>query len=159
MIILTVIKDTLTAFQTTEIYRDKVWSKHGLPQIIISDRGPQFVNQFMKDLYHLVGVEMNPSTAYHPQTDGQTEQMNQEIEQYFCLFINYCQNDWFDWLSTAEFSYNDKAHSSTGTSPFFVNYGRHPYKGTNTHKEVKSQSAIKFTNDMSKIWEETESAL
>ena len=85
--------------------------------------------------------------------------MNQEIEQYFRLFINYRQNDWFDWLSTAEFSYNDKAHSSTGTSPFFVNYGRHPYKGTNTHEEVKSQSAIEFANDMSKIWEETESAL
>jgi len=93
---------------------------------------------------------MNPSTAYHPQTDGQTERMNQEIKQYFRLFINYRQNDWFDWLSTAEFSYNDKVHSSTGSSPFFINYGRHPYKGTNTHKEVKSQSAIEFANNMSK---------
>jgi len=79
---------------------------------------------------------MNPSTTYHPQTDGQTERMNQEIEQYFRLFINYRQNDWFDWLSTAEFSYNDKVHSSTGSSPFFINYGRHPYKGTSTPKEV-----------------------
>jgi transposase InsO family protein len=89
MIILTAIRDTLNAVETTQIYRDKVWSKHGLPQKIISDRGPQFVNQFTKDLYQLTGIEINPSTAYHPQTDGQTERMNQEIKQYLRLFINH----------------------------------------------------------------------
>jgi hypothetical protein len=85
--------------------------------------------------------------------------MNQEIEQYLRLFINHRQTDWADWLACAEFSYNDKIQTSTGFSPFFVNYGRHPYKGTNTRKEVKSQSAIEFSQEMSKIWEETESAL
>jgi transposase InsO family protein len=82
MLILTPIRDTLTAPETAIIYRDKVWSKHGLPRKIISDRGPQFVSQFTKDLYKLTGVKTNPSTAYHPQTDGQTKRMNQEIEQY-----------------------------------------------------------------------------
>jgi len=89
MIILTAIHNTLDAPETTKIYQDKVWSKHRLPRKIISDRGPQFINQFTKDLYQLVGIETNPSMAYHPQTDGQTEGMNQEIEQYLWLFINH----------------------------------------------------------------------
>jgi transposase InsO family protein len=159
MIILQAINTTLNAVQTAEIYRDHVWSKHGLPKKIISDRGPQFVNQFMTDLHRLTGVKANPSTAYHPQTDGQTERMNQEIEQYLRLFINHRQTDWSNWLACAEFSYNDRIQSSTGHSPFFVNYGRHPYKGTNTQKEVKSQSAVEFKQQMDQIWEETQAAL
>src|SRR5882724_10197795 len=115
MIILVAIRDTLNAIETAKIYRDLVWSKHGLPRKIISDRGPQFVNQFTKDLYQLVGIETNPSTAYHPQTDGQTERMNQEIEQYLRLFINHRQTDWAEWLACAEFSYNDKIQTFTSS--------------------------------------------
>jgi hypothetical protein len=76
----------------------------------------------MKDLNELVGIESNLLTAYHPQTDGQTEHMNQEIEQYLWLFINHRQSDWVEWLSCMEFSYNDKVQSSTGFSPFYINY-------------------------------------
>jgi transposase InsO family protein len=151
MILLVAIRDTLTSFQTAEIYRDHVWSKHGLPKKIISDRGPQFAAQFMKELHKLIGIETNLSTAFHPQTDGQTERINQEVEQYLRLFINHCQTDWNTWLSCAEFSYNDKVHSLTGFSPFFVNYGRHPDKGTSLPKEVKSQSATEFAQTMETI--------
>ena len=62
----------------------------------------------MKDLYQLLGIEGNLFTAYHPQTDGQTECINQEIEQYLRVYINFRQNNWLEWLSTVEFSYNDK---------------------------------------------------
>ena len=62
----------------------------------------------MTELYKLLEIEGNPSTAYHLQTDGQTERMNQEIEQYLRIFVNYKQSDWADWLALAEFSYNDK---------------------------------------------------
>src|ERR1700722_20181666 len=82
MIILIATNTELNVVGTARIYRDHVWSKHGLPIKIISDRGPQFVAQFMKDLHVLVGIKANPSTAYHPQTDGQTERINQEVEQY-----------------------------------------------------------------------------
>jgi transposase InsO family protein len=82
MILLVAVHNTLTSFQTAEIYRDHVWSKHGLPKKVISDRGPQFAAQFMKDLHKLIKVEMNLSTTFHPQTDGQTERINQEVEQY-----------------------------------------------------------------------------
>ena len=159
MIILIATNTELNAVGTARIYRDHVWSKHGLPIKIISDRGPQFVAQFMKDLHVLVGIKANPSTAYHPQTDGQTERMNQEVEQYLRLFINFQQDNWADWLPCAEFAYNNKANTSTGYSPFFVNYGRHPNTGANTRKEVKSQSAIEFAQELAKIWEETECAL
>ena len=113
------------------IYRDNVFRLHGLPRKVIHDRGPQFVSSFMKDLYRLLGIEGNPSTAYHPQTDGQTERINQEIEHYLRVFTNYHQSDWADWLALAEFSYNDHQQTSTGYSPFFLNHGHHPYKGSN----------------------------
>src|SRR6202041_635818 len=149
----------VTAQGVARIFRDHVWSKYGVPRKVISDRGPQFAAQFMRDLYRLVGTQGNLSTVYHPQTDGQTERVNQEVEQYLWVFINHRQMDWAEWLKCAEFSFNDKVHSSTGFSPFYVNYGRHPYKGTNPRREVKSQSAKEFAEQMEKIREETESAL
>ena len=90
----------------------------------------------------------NISTAYHPQTDGQTERMNQEIEQYLQIFVNERQTDWVDWLSLATFSYNDKEQTSTGHSPFFLNHGRHPNKGIEPRCEVKSQAAQDFADDL-----------
>jgi hypothetical protein len=63
----------ITTNGVARLFRDHVWSKHGLPEVIISDRGPQFVSQFMKDLMKLLGIKGNPLTAYHLQTDGQTE--------------------------------------------------------------------------------------
>ena len=74
----------------------------------------------MKEFYRLIGIEGTPSTAFHPQTNGQTEWFNQEIEQYLRLFVNYRQSDWAEWLSIAEFALNDKISSSTSYSPFFL---------------------------------------
>jgi len=113
----------LSLMGTAKLYKDNVFKHHGLPRKFISDRGKPFVSRFMRDLCTLLGIERNPSTAYHPITDGQTERINQEIEQYLRIFINERQNDWADWLSIAQFAYNDKVHSSTGYSPFFLNYG------------------------------------
>ena len=103
--------------------RPRIWWDFGLPERVISDRGTQFTSNFMRDLTRLLGIRPNLSTAYHPQTDSQTERINQEIEQYLRLFVNYHQTDRSEWLSLAEFSYNDKLHTSTGYSPFFLNYG------------------------------------
>jgi hypothetical protein len=71
-------------------------------------------------------VKQNLSTAYHPQTDGQTERVNQVVEGYLRAYIDYAQDDWEAWLPLAEFSYNNSDHSSTGMSPFYANYGFHP---------------------------------
>ena len=74
----------------------------------------------MRELNKLLGIKTTTSTAYHPQTDGQTEHINQEIEQYLRLFVNQHQDNWYEWVSLAEFTYNNQIHSSTQTTPFML---------------------------------------
>jgi hypothetical protein len=103
-----------------------VFTRHGFPVTTISDRGPQFNSMFLKNLYSLLGIEPHFSTAYHPQSDGQTECVNQNLEQYLRLYINKRQSNWVDLLPLAEFAYNNATHESTGMTPFYANYGYHP---------------------------------
>lgn len=110
-------------------------------------------------MYKLLGIEGNPSTTFYPQTDGQTEQLNQELEQYLCIFCNHWQNDWAEWLPLVAFSYNDKIHSATGHSPFFVNHGRHPWKGNEPHVEPQNKAIGKFVECLLKVQEEAKAAL
>ena len=118
---------TVTAEETAALFRDHVYRHHGWPKKIISDRGTQFAAKFTVALNKLLGVQTALSTAYHPETDGQTERTNMELEQYLRLYTNFMQDDWSDWLSQAEFAYNNRQHSSTGFSPFYLEYGRHPH--------------------------------
>ena len=149
----------VTALGMARLYRDHVFRHHGIPRKFIHDRGPQFESNFMRELYKLLGIEGNPSTAYHPQTDGQTERINQEIEQYLRIFINYHQNDWADWLALAEFSYNNREQSSTGYSPFYINTGRHPYQGSNPRKVSNNESATDFVKRIQTVRQDVEAAL
>jgi transposase InsO family protein len=126
MIRLTPTYTSTTSEGLARLFRDHIWKDFGLPKSIISDRGTVFLSAFMKALNHLLGIQTNISTAYHPQTDGQTERINQEVEQYLRLFVNYRQDDWVEWLSLAEFSYNDKVNTATKYTPFYLNWGRHP---------------------------------
>ena len=71
------------------LFRDNVWKLHGLPESIISDRGPQFAAGLMRELNQMLGIESKMSTVFHPQTDGQTERVNQELEQYLRMFIDH----------------------------------------------------------------------
>jgi len=95
---------------------------HGLPESIVSDREVQFAVGMMKELNHLLEIQTKLLTAYHSQTDGQTERINQELEQYLRVFIDHRQEQWSDWLGTAEFVYNNKIHAATKISPFKANY-------------------------------------
>jgi len=96
---------------------------YGLPKSIILDRGLWFVAGLMRELNRMLGIKSKMSTAFHPQTDEQTKRVNQELELYLRMFIDHRQKQWLDWLGTAEFEYNNKAHSSTKISPFKANYG------------------------------------
>jgi len=80
-----------TAGGLARLFRDNVWKLHGLPKSIISDRGPQFTAGVMRKLNTMLGIDSKLSTAFHPQTDGQTERMNQELEQYLRMFIDHHQ--------------------------------------------------------------------
>ena len=81
--------------------------------------------------------------AYHPQTDGQTESVNKEVEQFLQLFMNQCQGDWYEWLSIAEFAYNDQIHASTCSSPFMMDTGQNPWLGI----ELLRESCLETLND------------
>src|SRR3954468_15477039 len=102
------------------------------------------MSKFTQSLYQMLGVKGNPSTAYQPQTNGQTERVNQEIKRYLHIYINHHQTNWVVWLSITEFFYNDKIHSLTKQLPFFMNHGQHPRKGVNTSKFIKNDSAEDF---------------
>ena len=79
---------TVTSKGIATLYRDRVFIEHGIPEKVISDRGSQFVSKFMKELFKILKIKGNPSTAYHPQTDGQTERVNQEVKEFLTMFIN-----------------------------------------------------------------------
>jgi hypothetical protein len=111
---------------TAKLFRQHVWKHHGTPERTISDRGTIFNSKFLRALYELLGIHPSLSTAYHPQTDGQTERVNQNLEQYLRLYTTYLQDDWSELLDTAEFQYNNSEHTTTGITPFFANYGFHP---------------------------------
>jgi len=141
------------------LFRDNVWKLHGLPENIISDRGPQFAAELMKELNEMLGIKSKLSIAFHPQTDGQTERINQELEQYLRMFIDHRQEQWPEWLETAEFTYNNKAHSSTRTLSFKANYGQDPRMGFEGRKKGKYVGVEKFVEKIKEIQEEAKAAL
>ena len=111
---------------TMDLFLTNVVRLHGLPEDVTSDRGPQFISHFWRRLLQTFGTSVNLSSAHHPQTDGQTERVNQILEQYLRCTVSYQQEDWVDFLAMAEFAYNNSIHASTRVSPFFANYGFHP---------------------------------
>ncbi|KAL5596424.1 uncharacterized protein BROUX77_007108 [Berkeleyomyces rouxiae] len=120
---------SLDAAGFAKLYLSAVYRLHGLPLDIVSDRGSLFTSAFSKALAKLLGIKQNLSTAFHPQTDGQTERVNSILEQYLRGYTNYRQDNWADLLPLAEFSYNDSESSSTMLTPFFANHGFHPRSG------------------------------
>src|SRR3979490_3501363 len=120
---------TITALGAARLYLAHVWKLHGLLKQVVSDRGPQFISEFTRELYRLLGIKLAATTAYHPQADGQTERVNQELEQYLRLFINERQDNWDNLLSMAEFQYNNHVHLATQQTPFMLDTSRHPHMG------------------------------
>ena len=115
-----------TAEITAMRIRRNIWRLHGLPTDTVSDRGPQFNAALLRGLYEHLGIKPRFSTAFHPETDGQTERTNATLEAYLRMYTGFRQDDWEDYLDVAEFAYNNREHTSTGVSPFFANYGFHP---------------------------------
>lgn len=150
---------TITALGTAQLYRDHVWKLHGLPTKVISDRGPQFAAELTTELYKLIGVTPARSTPYHPQTDGQTERVNQEMEQFIRLFVSERQDDWSELLSQAEFAYNNHVHSATQQTPFMLDTGQHPRMGFEARVSTRNETAKEFVDRMQQATEEARSAL
>ncbi|MBW0501065.1 hypothetical protein O181_040780 [Austropuccinia psidii MF-1] len=117
---------SITSLYLAHFFTKNIFSKHGLPSSIVSDRGPLFVPSFWTNLCQQTKNSRDLSTAYHPETDGQKERVDQILEQYLWMYISYPQDDWNTWLPLAGFAYNNSDHSSTKQLPFFTVYGRDP---------------------------------
>ena len=141
------------------LFRNNVWKLHGLPESIISDRGPQFIAGLIKELNKMLEIKSKLSMAFHPQTDGQTERVNQELEQYLRIFIDHKQEQWPEWLGMVEFAYNNKVHLSAKTLLFKANYRQDPRMGFEGRKKGKYMGAEKFVEKMREIQEKAKVAL
>ncbi|KAJ9531466.1 hypothetical protein QJQ45_006912 [Haematococcus lacustris] len=117
---------TATAHDTARLFFDHIFKHHGLPEAIISDRDPKFTSDFWTSLFHLTGTRLLLSSAYHPQTDGQTERANRTVEDMLRPYVNDHKSDWDQHLAAVEFAYNSSEHVGTGFTPFYLNYGQHP---------------------------------
>ncbi|MCO5554803.1 hypothetical protein L7F22_008338 [Adiantum nelumboides] len=117
-------KPPLTAYQTARLFFKNVFKSHGLPLAIVSDRDGRFLSDMWQELFKLLGTQLRFSSAYHPQTDGQTERINQGIEDYIRSYVQADQKDWADFLEVLEFQYNSSVHTGTGYAPFELATGK-----------------------------------
>ena len=141
------VKITIDALGLAEVILDVVVWHHGLPDSIVSDRGSLFTSKFWSSLCYFLGIKRRLSTAFHPQTDGQTERQNSTMEAYLWAFVNFEQNDWARLLPMAEFAYNNAKNASTGHTPFELNCGYHPRMSY--EEEVDPRSKSKSADELS----------
>jgi len=112
--------------QFANLFMKEIVRVHGLPHDIIIDRGTLFTSDLWKETTGRLGLERRLSTAFHPQTDRQTERTNGMLEQYLRAYINYQQHDWCGYLQQEEFAYNNGYQETIKSTPFFANYGITP---------------------------------
>jgi len=141
------------------LFKDHVWKLHGLPESIIFDQRAQFVMGLMRELNRMLGIETKLSIAFYLQTDRQTKHINQELEQYLRIFVDYHQEQWLNWLGMAEFTYNNKVNVSTKISSFITNNGGNPRMEFELRKKEKVLKAEEFVVRMKEIQEKAQVAL
>ncbi|CAI5468601.1 unnamed protein product [Closterium sp. Yama58-4] len=144
---------TATAEATARLFFDRIITIHGIPATLISDRDPKFTSKFWKELMGLLGTKLAMSSAYHPQTDGQTERQ---------LLRTACKDDISHWdtqTPTLEFAYNNASHAATGKTPFFLCYGREPLTPQQPTTPAYVQAAHDFVTTMQQLWEKTQRRL
>lgn len=169
-------KDTDTK-QTARIFVDNVYRWTGLPDSIVSDRGGQFVSDFWEEFCRILGITRKISTAYHPQTDGQSEIANQYMAQRLRPFVSQYQDDWSEYLPMVDFAAAALPQETTGTSPFFVERGYEPrvsfdwqppetadwwsqisprqIPGSDDTDSQQAREARAYTSRLQEIWEKT----
>ena len=151
--------DTITSAQLAELFVVHVFSKHGVPSHVMSDRGSEFVSHFFRSLRKALDMKLNFTSRYHPKGNSQTKRVNQTLEQYLRMFTNYQQDNWSSLLPLAEFSYNNAPNATTRVSLFFANKGYDP--GITIYPEYKlaSSCAHQFVTDLSELHEELRKAI
>lgn len=145
----------ITSFEFAKLFVRKVYSRFGLPSTIVTDRGPQFTAMVWQSLATLLGINHRLSTAYHPQTDGQSEIVNKALGQYLRIFSNLEQTDWSSHLPYAEFCYNSTPHSATGIPPIVAYSGYEPRRSLDQPASSPDDKAVpratRFAKDLNKL--------
>jgi len=157
-------KTQVSSEEMVEIFLQAVFRMHGVPREIVSDRDPRFTAAFWSQFFKRLGTKFNMSTANHPQTDGQSERANRTIEEILRCYVSPHHDDWDDHLATLEFAYNDSIQASTGVTPFYANYGRHPYSPLAlffppARKEAESESLQAFAARMQGLYRKVRLAI
>ncbi|QRW23874.1 Retrotransposable element Tf2 protein [Rhizoctonia solani] len=148
----------VTAKGLANLFITHVWKLHGLLVKTVSDRGTTFTGKFLRALYQRLGIKPAFSSAYHPESDGQTERVNQFIKFYLRSYIAADHSDWATWLPLAEYAYNNARHLATGKTPFELVYGRNPVMSpSNVPANVPEANHV--ANTLAQEWKEAESAL
>ena len=141
----------MTASHLAKMFIQFVLWTHGFFLSIVSDHGTQFTSNFWKTLCQQLGITVKLSTAHHPETDGQTERQNQELECFLWSYVNYLQDDWVQWLPLVEFAANNTVSKSSRLTPFFANKGYHPRLSLNPPQPSTNQEAQDLTQYMINI--------
>jgi hypothetical protein len=134
----------ITATELGQSFMWHVFRLHGMPKDIVSDRDSKFVSKFWRAVCDMLGVKQNMSTAFHPQSDGQTERANRVIEEMLRHYVNPHQDDWDTKLAACEFAINSAHQESIGTSPFYLTYGCTPRTPFTVHLQDKNPAAKQF---------------
>ncbi len=137
---------TVTARDTATIFVKHVYRIWGPPDSIVSDRGPQFISDFWEEFTKELGIKLKLSTANHPQSDGQTEVVNQYIKQRLRPFVNYYQDNWDELLPILDFAQATLTHEATGQSPVMTEMGYEPRTSFDWKEPVKADSAKERLN-------------
>ncbi|GJP42786.1 hypothetical protein CLOM_g2319 [Closterium sp. NIES-68] len=145
--------------ETAQLFVRYIISQHGIPTTLISDRDPKFTSKFRKELMSLLGTKLAMSSAYHPQTDGQTKRLNQIVEQLLHAASKDDISKWDLHLPVLEFASNNATHAATGQTPFFLCYGRHPLTPQKPTTSATVQPAHDFITTMHQLWDRTHKGL
>ncbi|KAF8667767.1 hypothetical protein RHS04_09261 [Rhizoctonia solani] len=148
----------VTAKGLADLFITHVWKLHGLLVKTVLDQGTTFTGKFLRALYQQLGVRPVFSLAYHPESDGQMERVNQFIEFYLRSYVAANHSNWAVWLPLAEYAYNNAKHAATGKTPFKLVYGQNPVMNpSNIPANVLEADAVADT--LACEWKEAESAL
>src|SRR6266700_5670119 len=143
--------DTIMAPELAKLFLLHVFLKHGVPSHITSDRGSEFVSHFFCSLGKALDIRLHFTLGYHPEGDGQTERMNQMLEQYLRIYCNHQQDNWSELLPLAEFAYNNAPNATTGVSPFFANKGYHPNISIHPEQDLTSLRMQEYSIDLDSL--------
>ena len=150
---------SLNVAMLAELFIKHVFSKHGVPSYVTSNRGMEFVFKFFRSLANTLDMKLYFTSGYHLEADGQTEYTNQTLEQFLRIYCNYQQSDWSQLLPLAKFVYNNMLSSTTGVSPFYANKGYHSKMHLQVENNAQTAEVNSFVTDLRVVHDDLRKAI